>query len=169
MKYKFFAIPARNPATVEAELNAFCSSHRVGYIDKHLVADGADSFWSVCVSWLGGEEAPSSASTGNHNHKHRVDYKEVLSEADFGFYLDLHSFRKTLAEEHNVPSYALFTNDQLAAMVQQRIHTKAGLQTIEGVGKARLDKYGEVFLQKLEEMWAGEQENTADETGEDQA
>jgi hypothetical protein len=36
MKYKFFAIPARNPAAAEDDLNAFCSSHRVSFIDKQL-------------------------------------------------------------------------------------------------------------------------------------
>lgn len=166
MKYKFFAIPARHPVAAEDDLNAFCSSHRISFIDKQLITDGADSFWSVCVTWMDGEAAPST--TSEHRKQHRVDYKEILSEADFGLYLELHSFRKGLAEQHNVPTYALFTNDQLAEMVRQRVSNKAGLQKIEGVGKARIDNYGEAFLQKLQALWAGEQGETPDETGADQ-
>ncbi|MBK8815877.1 MAG: hypothetical protein IPN42_10405 [Methylococcaceae bacterium] len=37
MKYKFFAIPARFPEVVEAELNAFCSQHRICFNDKQLL------------------------------------------------------------------------------------------------------------------------------------
>lgn len=164
MKYKFFAIPARNPAIAEDELNAFCSSHRVTFIDKHLVADGADSFWSVCVTWQDGEAAPSTPA--DSRNKPSVDYKQLLSEADFSLYLELRNFRKGLAEQQNVPPYALFTNDHLAAMVQQRTNSKAGLEKIPGVGKSRLDKYGDAFLLKLNELWAQQPlPGTTDETG----
>lgn len=147
MKYKFFSIPARAPETAEAALNAFCSQHRVSFVEKQLVADGADSFWSVCVSWQDGEAAPSMASPLASQPK--VDYKELLSGEDFSAYLELRNFRKGMAEAKGVPSYALFTNDQLAAMVQQRVSSKDALQAIPGVGKSRVDKYGDAFLQKL--------------------
>ncbi len=153
MKYKFFAIPARDPESAEAALNAFCSQHRVSFVEKQLVADGADSFWSVCVSWQDGEAAPSVASSSASQPK--VDYKEVLSEEDFSAYLELRQFRKEMAEARGVPSYALFTNDQLAAMVQQRVSGKNALQAIPGIGKSRIDKYGDAFLQKLNDLWAG--------------
>lgn len=149
MKYKFFAIPARNPDTVTEELNAFCSQHRISFIEKQLVIDGADSFWSVCVTWLDGEAAPSSGQV----KKTAVDYKQILSESDFEAFVDLRNLRKELSESQGVPPYALFTNEQLAEMVQQRVITKAALQSIRGVGKARVDKYGEPFLQKLAELW----------------
>lgn len=160
MKYKFFAIPARNPDTVTEELNAFCSQHRISFIEKQLVLDGADSFWSVCVTWLDGEAAPSSG----HGKKAAVDYKQVLSESDFDAYVQLRDLRKELSESQGVPPYALFTNEQLAEMVQQRVSTKAALQAIRGVGKSRVDKYGEPFLQKLAELWQRDVPDDGDET-----
>ncbi len=93
MKYKFFAIPARNPVAAEDELNAFCSSYRVTFIDKFLVEDGADSFWSVCVSWLDGPVAPSAAaSAADSRNKPAIDYKEVVS-ANHGIIGDNNGFR----------------------------------------------------------------------------
>jgi superfamily II DNA helicase RecQ len=168
MKYKFFAIPARSPAAAEDELNAFCSSHRVTFIDKHLVADGADSFWSVCVSWLDGEAAPSELA--NNRNKPAIDYKNVLSPTDFSLYLELRNYRKELAEQQNVPPYALFTNDQLANMIQQRVNSKSALQRIPGVGKSRIDKYGDAFLHRLNELWGQAQAEVKaeNETGTDQ-
>ncbi len=166
MKYKFFAIPARNPAAAEEDLNAFCSSHRVTFIDKHLVEDGADSFWSVCVSWLDGAASPSASAADNRN-KPAIDYKEVLNPADFSRYLVLRNFRKELAEQQNVPPYALFTNEQLANMIQQRVNSKSALQRIPGVGKSRIEKYGDAFLSRLGELWEQAQAETVDETGTD--
>lgn len=162
MKFKFFAIPARYPEAAEAELNAFCSQHRISYIDKHLVANGADSFWSICISWLEGEAA-SSGFAANRS-KPSVDYKQILTEADFAMYLELRNYRKELADQQNVPPYALFTNEQLAAMIRQRIRSKTELADIPGVGKSRIDKYGEVFLQKLKTLWAQSQSSQPHET-----
>ena len=45
--------------------------------------------------------------------------------------------------------YALFTNEQLAAMVQSRVTTAAALEKIDGVGPARVEKYGAAMLAVL--------------------
>lgn len=162
MKYKFFAIPARQPEAAEQALNAFCSQHRISFIEKQLINDGADSFWSICVSWLDGEAAPSL--TADNRNKPSVDYKQILNEADFSVYLELRNYRKILADQQSVPPYALFTNEQLAAMVQQRVISKADLSQIPGVGKSRIDKYGDSFLQKLNECWNRGSSPPTDET-----
>ncbi len=73
----------------------------------------------------------------------------MLNEQDFALFAKLRDLRKTLAEQEGVPAYALFTNEQLARMVQQRVTSKAALAEIEGVGASRLEKYGDAFLQLL--------------------
>lgn len=159
MKYKFLVIPARYPEAGEEALNSFCSQHRVSFVEKHLITDGADSYWSICVTWLDGEGALSAS---NHK-KPPVDYKQILDESDFAIFLELRNLRKEIAEQQGVPPYALFTNEQLAAMVQQRINSKAALQAIPGVGKSRVEKYGDFFLQKLSELTAHNLPETDDE------
>lgn len=47
MKHKFFHIPAYDPVTAENELNVFVAQHRITHIERHFVADAANSFWSV--------------------------------------------------------------------------------------------------------------------------
>lgn len=165
MKYKFFTIPACHPESAEEALNSFCSQHRVSFVEKYLVTDGADSFWSVCVTWQDGEAAPSAG----HQKKPSVDYKQILSETDFDAYVELRNVRKELAENQGVPPYALFTNEQLAAIVQQRISSKAALQAIPGVGKSKVEKYGDAFLQKLAEIRARDMRVTSDEAHPDQS
>jgi superfamily II DNA helicase RecQ len=81
--------------------------------------------------------------------KGRVDYKEILDEKDFAVFVKLRTLRKTIAEKEGLPLYALFSNEQLAAMVKNRVVTQNALGAIDGVGKARLEKYGQAFLSVL--------------------
>lgn len=149
MKHKFFIIPAKDPAHAEDELNAFYAQHRVTGVEKQFIAEGANSFWSVCLTWMDNEGTLGSAGASNRNSKGKIDYKEVLGEEDFTTYAQLRDIRKGLAERDGVPPYAIFTNEQLAKMVQQRVTSKTGLLELDGVGQARVDKYGETFLAHL--------------------
>jgi superfamily II DNA helicase RecQ len=63
----------------------------------------------------------------------------------------LRALRKERADADGVPAYAVFTNDQLAEMVQHRAVTAAALREIAGVGEARAEKYGAAFLAVLTE------------------
>lgn len=79
----------------------------------------------------------------------KLYYREVLNEADFALFARLRALRKDLAEAEGVPAYALFTNEQLAAMVQSGARSPASLLAIDGIGEARVAKYGERFLEVL--------------------
>jgi len=57
--------------------------------------------------------------------------------------------RRALAEKEGVPVYTIFRNEQLAQMVQKKVHRKAALKEIEGVGDARVEKYGEALVQLM--------------------
>ncbi len=151
MRFHFFAVSALSPEVGQAALNAFCAQHRVVSVDKGLIAQGGDSFWAICVHYIEGAE-PVRAALGEK--RDRVDYKEVLNEQDFAVYAELRSLRKSLAEQEGVPAYALFTNEQIAEMVTRRVTALAELRAIEGVGKARLDKYGDLFLPLLQKAFA---------------
>lgn len=144
MRYHFFIIPAQNPSAAQQELNSFCDSRRVLNVEKAFVPDGQRSFWSVCVTWLDG------AGEKNERPKSRLDYKEILDEKDFAVFAKLRTLRKSIADKEGLPVYALFSNEQLACMVQKRITTQAGLGAIDGVGKARLEKFGKAFLALLQ-------------------
>jgi predicted DNA binding CopG/RHH family protein len=114
MKYRFFSIPAMMPEDMQDDMNRFCTAHRVISIEKQFVQDGERSYWAVCVSYVEKQAGPLSPRKGN------VDYREVLSAADFALFAKLRDLRKRLAEREGVPAYALFTNEQLAQMAQQR-------------------------------------------------
>lgn len=147
MQLRFFAIPALDPATAEAELNRILAAGRVAGLERQFVAAGAESFWAVCVSLADGPGPLPAALKSGAGRK--VDYRELLSEADFAVFARLRELRKSIAEAEGVPPYAVFTNEQLAAMVTQRMSTAQALAGIEGIGPARVERYAARFIALL--------------------
>ena len=150
MQYKFFVIPIKSNDDAAEEMNRFLRAHRVLAVEKRFMEGGENPCWSFCVEYLEGAAAAAAPAKGGP----KVDYKEVLSEVDFSLFSRLLDLRKTLAEKDAVPAYAIFTNEQLAQMVQTHVATKAALGAIAGIGDSRIAKYGESFLNLLKE--AGE-------------
>jgi superfamily II DNA helicase RecQ len=146
MQLKLFILPVKNVAAAEAEMNAFLRSHRVLAVKKEFVADGENSFWTFCVEYL--ESAPAgNAPPGGRLPK--VDYKEVLKPEEFEVFSRLREWRKGVAEKEGVPVYTVLTNEQLAQIIQKKASSKAALKEIEGVGEARVEKYGDAVLHVL--------------------
>ena len=147
MQLKLFIVPVKNIAAAEGEMNAFLSSHRVLAVKKEFVADGENSFWTFCVEYLESGPAASQAAPGGKLPK--VDYKEVLQPEEFEVFSRLREWRKGVAEQEGVPGYVVFTTEQLAELVKKRVSTTAGLKELEGVGDARVEKYGAAVLERL--------------------
>jgi superfamily II DNA helicase RecQ len=147
MQLKLFILPVKNVDAAEAEMNAFLRSHRVLTVKKELVADGENSFWTICVEYL--ESAPGGSGGASVSGRPKVDYKEVLKPEEFEVFSRLREWRKGVAEKEGVPVYTVLTNEQLAQMVQKKVTSKAGLKEIEGVGDARVEKYGTAVLERL--------------------
>ena len=118
MLLRFFTVPIHDGDEAAEELNRFLGAHRIVAIDRQFVQDGPNSAWALCVTYVQASNRPPSAKRG------KIDYREVLSEPDFAVFAQLRALRKTLADKEGVPAYALFTNEQLAEMVQRRVRTR---------------------------------------------
>ena len=160
MRLHFATIPLHDSAPAEADLNRFLAAHRVLAVDRHLVADGARSAWAVCVTYVdrpstaAADPAPAAATAPPKPGQPReaVDYKAVLAPAEFDLFARLRALRKRLAERDGVPPYAVFSNEQLAAIARARPQSAAALARFPGVGKARLEKYGPALLADLADL-----------------
>ena len=151
MAFRTFFLPVRDGASAEDELNAFLRTHRVLAIDRRWVDQGSDSFWVMLVDYL--EQAPAAVGVAKGaSSKTKVDYKELLNTGDFELYSQLRSFRKEVASADGVPVYAVFNNEQLAKMVEMKAESLADLRELFGVGEARVDKYGDRVLKRLQEL-----------------
>ncbi len=106
MQLKAFTIPIHDAGGALEEVNTFLRAHRVLSVDGHFVQDGANSVWAICVSYLGDANRPLAAG----GKRPKVDYREVLSEADFAVFAKLRNLRKELAEKEGVPPMRFSTH-----------------------------------------------------------
>ncbi|MEV4080892.1 HRDC domain-containing protein, partial [Nonomuraea fuscirosea] len=68
-----------------------------------------------------------------------ADYDEALLER-------LKAWRTTMAKETKVPPYVIFTDVTLQAIAERAPATEQELRAIPGVGKVKIDRFGEDVL-----------------------
>ena len=74
-----------------------------------------------------------------------------LGSADHALFESLRALRLELARSQGVPAYIVFNDRVLREMVARQPRTPAQLLEVPGVGPAKLERYGEAFLQLLTE------------------
>jgi len=77
----------------------------------------------------------------------RVKYDIELEDEDL--LEDLKTLRKRFADEQGVPPYVVFHDATLIEMIQHRPTTSAQLLELSGIGQAKLQRYGDAFLDLL--------------------
>lgn len=155
MSFKFFTVPIQDDGTAATELNGFLRSHRVLSVDRRWVEQGTSSFWCFCIDYLEHSTGSPGATRAGSAPRGKVDYKDVLNAEEFAVFARLRDVRKQISASEAVPVYTIFTNEQLAAMVQAKAADRAALEKIAGVGDARIEKYGAKMLEVLSRAWAG--------------
>ena len=73
----------------------------------------------------------------------------VVADEDSCLWEALRACRQSLASEHNVPAYVIFHDRTLHEMLACRPQTAAEMLGISGVGKKKLETYGDRFLAVL--------------------
>ena len=148
MPFEFIQIPANGQGNAKEELNKLLRGGRIASVRKDFVANGEDSFWAFCIEFLDGSlgvmDKGRSATSGP-----KIDYKELLNEADFTVFARLLDLRKVISDKEAIPAYSIFTNEQLASMVTGKVDSLTAMGSIPGVGAARIEKYGAAFLASL--------------------
>ncbi|MEO0444438.1 MAG: HRDC domain-containing protein [Verrucomicrobiota bacterium] len=163
MHVRLFQYPFPAPDELP-ELNRFLAEEKVVSLKHHIVSSATGGAMLVfVVETVGSTLAKHGASAGRGSTEARIDYKKVLSEEDFSVFSELREARKKAAQKEDVPIYAVFTNEQLATMVRERIREVAQIRKIPGVAEGRVTKYGEAMVQVLREAFA--QEGKEEEIG----
>lgn len=150
LQMRFFTIPIKDTEPATEEMNRFLRSVRVIAVKKEFFPDADGACWLVAVEYQTGD-GESRPARGQMSGKKKVDYKEILSPDDFSIYLRLRDWRKATGDKEATQLFNIFTNDQLATIVQDKITTRAGLKAIGGVGDARVEKYGDAVIAIMKE------------------
>ncbi|MBR5442923.1 MAG: HRDC domain-containing protein [Paludibacteraceae bacterium] len=146
MQVKLFTIPLFDNETELNEMNGFLRAQKVLTIDKQFVSVGENAYWSFCVTYL--QLSKQSTMAQNAQRQNKIDYKEVLDVATFAVFSTLRTIRKQIAENEAVPAYAVFTDSELAEIAKLENIDVAHLQSIQGIGQKKAEKYGQVLCEQ---------------------
>ncbi len=146
MQIKLFTIPINNINDYNEELNLFLRTHKIIQLEKHLVQTENSYNWCFFISYLGSDVSTKFSST-----KKKIDYKEILSEAEFKKFSTFREIRKQIAKEQGVSAYIVFTDAELAEITKLTELSISNMKKINGIGDKKLEKYGTEFLKKYNE------------------
>jgi ATP-dependent DNA helicase RecQ len=137
---------------------AYTKGCRRGFVLRYFGDPAARPSCEGCDNCLGTrveiERGASQPSRGANAKRRRPakdargvdDEAPTVSGADEALLARLRDLRRTISKADNVPAYVVFADRTLAEMAIRRPTTKTALTKIRGVGPAKLEKYGDRFL-----------------------
>jgi ATP-dependent DNA helicase RecQ len=75
--------------------------------------------------------------------------ESALEEYDISLFEILRVLRKNIAAEHQVPPYVIFSDKTLHEMCRYNPVSLSDMRKISGIGNAKLERYGEVFVDEI--------------------
>jgi ATP-dependent DNA helicase RecQ len=104
--------------------------------------------------WLRRDAEPVKRKTSKAERGSRL--REAFAGAnDDPLWLALKAKRTALAREQEVPPYVIFHDSTLLEILNRKPRTLGEMAQISGVGQAKLAKYGDAFLQVVEDVANG--------------
>jgi ATP-dependent exoDNAse (exonuclease V) alpha subunit len=79
----------------------------------------------------------------------KVTKKKKLSKSDPLLAVKLRELRSNIAEVYQIPAFQIFTQETLYSLCSQLPRTENELLAIKGMGKTRVDKYGQEILETI--------------------
>ena len=154
MQVKLFMLPALAGNDSIEELNLFLRQVRVLEIQKEFVNSVSGQYWAFCITYM--PMAGGGSSFPHTDKREKIDYRNVLSEIEFERFTVLRKIRKQLADEDAVPPFAVFTDAELAELARTEVLTPAAMRAVPGIGKKKIEKYGNQMCAVLETMYVAE-------------
>ncbi len=144
MQIKVISVPALDGEIWNDDLNKFLRGHKVLKVEQQLLSISNGAYWTFCIHYIDGQNS-------NNERKERTDYKEILSAEAFGRFAKLRSIRKAIADEDQIPAFAVFTDAELADMAQLDEITENSMRQIKGIGDKKIEKYASRILKVLQD------------------
>ena len=79
-------------------------------------------------------------------NKGNEEWRKLLDDNSMPLFNTLRQWRNEKSRDDGIPPYIILNNKQLAEVCQRRPQSKYDLMKVEGVGKAKAEKYGDEIL-----------------------
>ncbi len=107
-----------------------------------------------CRPLLRGEQTFHIRQQSKRKKSKKSSKQNIYS--DNALWLALKNQRQKLAEEQDVPPYAIFHDATLMEMMEKKPGTMTALSRIHGIGEHKLKLYGQIFLDIIRNFSSGE-------------
>lgn len=141
MQFKIFTIPLLSAYSSTEDMNFFLRSHKIIDVKKELIVQNDIYYWSFLITYIG-----DNIVSNDFEKKEKIDYKNVLEAEQFNRFAKMRTVRKQLSLQFAAPAYAIFTDAELAELAKLDELTLSVMQKVNGIGKKKIEKYGEDFL-----------------------
>ena len=121
------------------------------YLSVDLERFGALRLQEKCRPLLKGEEHIQLRRDPGRSSAKQQTKTSLPADIDIGLWEALRECRRELAEAQGVPPYVIFHDRSLQEMCAALPRNALQFGRISGVGERKLDKYGKVFLQVINE------------------
>ena len=121
-------------------LREFLATREVLAIREHFFVCNHVPYMAVVVTYALESPTPTSAPRDAARGRRGTDWR--AQDADLLLLDALRDWRAERSRRDGVAPYMVCTNLQLVAMIKARPQSLSKLGTIDGIGKAKLEKYG---------------------------
>ncbi len=144
MKVKVFKIRITDQFLTADQvlINDFLAHCDVVNSNSKLIEDKIN-YWSVLVSYQEKKVKESS-------NKEIPVAEEELSQEEMIIYDKLKDWRSEKAKEIQLPAYIIFHNSHLMSIARHKPSNFEDLESIKGLGKSKIEKYGVEIIEVLE-------------------
>lgn len=129
----------------------------LGAVQQVMVDNGTPNPYSqlrltsLASPILKGEQQLNLAEPRLPRHISAVTHKNMVANYDKDLFARLRYLRKQLADKQNVPPYIIFSDATLQEMARFLPTSRNDLLHINGVGEIKLERYGQPFLQLIQD------------------
>ena len=131
----------------DKSLREFVKDREVLSIRDHFFTREETPYLALVVTYNALRPEQNEKTPTEKREEDRDKWRAILKEDDWPLFNALRDWRNDLAKEEGVPPYVICTNRQLAEIAHRRPESLAKLAAIEGMGKAKLDRYGSALLE----------------------
>ncbi len=132
----------------DSMLSNFLADKEILRWESHFFERKNEYFWTVLIEYR--QSVPQQMELAQKIEGSKEEsYKELLAEKDWPLYKVLREWRAERSKKEGIPPYIICNNMQLAKITVARPSSLNALQEINGIGRAKTEKYGKELLQLI--------------------
>jgi ATP-dependent DNA helicase RecQ len=142
----------------DEELNNFVKDKELVSVSDYLFQRDEVPYLTLVVKYKPLSMVLTSKGKAQDKTGGNEEWKKLLDDDTMPLFNTLRQWRNEKSKKEGVPPYIILNNKQLAEVCQRRPQSNYELMKVEGIGKAKAEKYGEDILKVTSYPEAGEKD-----------